>query len=217
MELRLGHAKLSCIQLLGDDAAIIKDVDPRYLRAISQQLRATQDWLEVVDGIKDVTVLYDPLVWTPNEVMRRLSRMPQPETDGIYEDVSPKAQILEVKFGATGGPDLERICRQLSLSTEAFVHALCSVQLKVEMMGFTPGFSYLSGIPDELKVPRLATPRVRVPAGSLGFAAGQCGTYALAGPGGWSLVGQIQTPLFDRHKDPPFVLTPGMTVHLVSV
>ena len=77
------------------------------------------------------------------------------------------------------------------------------------MLGFTPGFAYLSGLSPMLLAERLAKPRVRVPAGSIGLITGQVGLYALEGPGGWPIIGRLQVPLFDRAAPNPFRLAPG--------
>ena len=78
--------------------------------------------------------------------------------------------------------------------------------------GFAPGFGYLTGLPDDLHVPRRATPRTRVPAGSVALAGPYAGVYPQASPGGWQLVGRTDAVLFDVDRDPPALLMPGTTV-----
>ena len=87
----------------------------------------------------------------------------------------------------------------------------------VEMIGFTPGFSYISGLPGAFEIPRLGTPRPRVPAGSIGISAAFTGIYALAGPGGWPLIGRTQETLFDPNASEPFRLQPGQRVRFKAV
>ena len=92
-------------------------------------------------------------------------------------------------------------------STE-FVSAFC---------GFAPGFAYLSGLPDELpEVPRLATPRTHVPAGSVALAGRWCGIYPTASPGGWRVIGHTDATLFDVRREPPALLAPGTRVRFVT-
>src|SRR6266542_1747962 len=83
-----------------------------------------------------------------------------------------------------------------------------------QIPGFAPGFAYLTGLPPECAVPRLATPRPRVPAGSVGLAARYAAIYPGASPGGWLLVGRTEVRLFDVDADPPALLTPGTRVRL---
>jgi KipI family sensor histidine kinase inhibitor len=86
----------------------------------------------------------------------------------------------------------------------------------VAFCGFTPGWAYLSGLPEELTVPRLPTPRTKVPAGSLGLADRYAGIYPTASPGGWRLVGRTDVTLFDPERTPPALLVPGTRVRLFA-
>ena len=81
--------------------------------------------------------------------------------------------------------------------------------------GFAPGFAYLTGLDPALQLPRRATPRTRVPAGSVAIAAGYSAVYPTTSPGGWHLVGHTDAVLFDADRDPPALIAPGTTVHFV--
>ena len=80
------------------------------------------------------------------------------------------------------------------------------------MVGFTPGFTFIGGLDEKLRVPRREQPRQRVPAGSVGIADGRTGLYAMASPGGWTLIGRTDHKLFDATAAQPFALEPGMRV-----
>ena len=86
--------------------------------------------------------------------------------------------------------------------------------LTVDMLGFTPGFAYLTGLAPGLVAERLPSPRTLVPAGSIGLISGQIGLYALEGPGGWPLIGLVRAPLFARASANPFLLSAGDRVIL---
>ena len=96
------------------------------------------------------------------------------------------------------------------------VRRLVETPLHVAFCGFSPGFAYLAGLPPELAVPRLETPRHRVPAGSVALADTYAGIYPTASPGGWRLVGRTDAVLFDPDRDPPALLTPSTRVRLVA-
>ena len=85
------------------------------------------------------------------------------------------------------------------------------------MLGFTPGYPFLGGLPEVLHTPRLDTPRKKVPAGSVGIANGQTGIYPIESPGGWQLIGQVPVKLFDPGKDDPFLFSAGNIIKFKPV
>ncbi|GGR67838.1 allophanate hydrolase [Micromonospora fulviviridis] len=114
------------------------------------------------------------------------------------------------------GADLPAVAEHWGVDVPAVVERLRRTEFRVAFCGFAPGFAYLTGLPAELAVPRLATPRTRVPAGSVALAGPYAGIYPTASPGGWLLVGRTDLVLFDVHADPPARLTPGTRVRLVD-
>jgi KipI family sensor histidine kinase inhibitor len=115
------------------------------------------------------------------------------------------------------GPDLAEVAELTGRSVPELVAALTAAELTVAFGGFAPGFGYLSGLPDDLHVPRRATPRTRVPAGAVALAGPFAGVYPQASPGGWQLVGRTDAVLFDVDRDPPALLAPGTPVVLREV
>lgn len=140
--------------------------------------------------------------------LRRLS-LETPETARAGDPVD-----LPVVFD---GADLADVAELTGRSVPAVVSALTAVEFTVAFGGFAPGFSYLSGLPEDLHVPRRATPRTRVPAGSVALAGPFAGVYPQASPGGWQLVGRTEAVLFDVDRDPPALLAPGTSVRLREV
>ena len=115
------------------------------------------------------------------------------------------------------GADLARVAELTGRGVAALVEALTTAELTVAFGGFAPGFGYLSGLPEELHVPRRATPRTRVPAGSVALAGPFAGVYPQASPGGWQLIGRTDAVLFDVERDPPALLVPGTAVRFRDV
>ena len=115
------------------------------------------------------------------------------------------------------GADLARVAELTGRGVAALVEALTTAELTVAFGGFAPGFGYLSGLPEELHVPRRATPRTRVPAGSVALAGPFAGVYPQASPGGWQLIGRTDAVLFDVDRDPPALLVPGTAVRFRDV
>lgn len=122
-----------------------------------------------------------------------------------------RACTLPVQYGGTAGPDLAAVAAALGLSEEDVVDRHCAPTYRVAFLGFLPGFPYLEGLDPSLVLPRRASPRSRVAAGSVAIAANQAGIYPSCSPGGWHLLGRIDPglALFDPRRDPPNLLAAG--------
>src|SRR5690606_13496186 len=105
------------------------------------------------------------------------------------------------------GADLVSVAERCSLSVKDVIRLHSRARYTVRFLGFRPGFAYLDGLPEELVVPRLSAPRLRVPKGSVAIAGRQAGIYPEEAPGGWRLLGRTDVTLF-----PPPLLAPGDTV-----
>lgn len=110
------------------------------------------------------------------------------------------------------GPDLAEVSSRTGRPVPELVEELTGLELTVAFGGFSPGFGYLTGLPEHLHVPRRETPRTRVPAGAVGLAGPFAGVYPSASPGGWQLVGHTDVVLFDVDRDPPALFRPGVRV-----
>jgi KipI family sensor histidine kinase inhibitor len=117
---------------------------------------------------------------------------------------------------AYDGPDLTEVAALTGLSKDDVVAAHTSTAWTVGFGGFAPGFAYLTGGDPRLRVPRRATPRPTVPAGSVGLAGDFSGIYPRSSPGGWQLIGRTDVELFDVESDPPALLQPGMRVRFTE-
>ena len=113
------------------------------------------------------------------------------------------------------GPDLAFVAEAWGTDVAGAVARHSEVEYVAAFCGFAPGFSYLSGLPGELAVPRLESPRARVPAGSVGLAGPWCGVYPTASPGGWRLLGRTDATLWDPTRESPALLPPGTRVVFV--
>ena len=116
---------------------------------------------------------------------------------------------VPVCYGGEFGPDLARVAAKAKVSPEEVIRRHAKEEYLVAMLGFSPGFPYLLGLPEALATPRLAKPRTEVAAGSVGIAGAQTGIYPLATPGGWNLIGRTPLRLFRPENDPPTLLRAG--------
>ena len=195
----------------GDRALLVEVADLPAVAAVRAALEGTPlpGQRDLVPAARTVLVVLDrPPTDVDVATLRRLDlAAPTRGTAGSSVE-------LRVVFD---GADLADVAELTGRSVPALVEALTTAQLTVAFGGFAPGFGYLSGLPDDLHVPRRATPRTRVPAGSVALAGPFAGVYPQASPGGWQLVGRTDALLFDVDRDPPALLVPGMSVRLRQV
>ncbi|WP_328464133.1 allophanate hydrolase subunit 1 [Actinoplanes sp. NBC_00393] len=126
-----------------------------------------------------------------------------------------EGELVEIPT-AFDGADLESVAELWQVAPDQAVQRLVDTPLTVAFCGFAPGFAYLRGLPEAWAVPRLATPRPRVPAGAVALAGEYAGIYPSASPGGWQLVGRTDKNLFDVRREHPALLSPGTRVRLVA-
>ena len=170
---------------------------------------------ETVPTLRSLLVLYDPaavrFAALAREVAARL------EAAAAAPEPSSRHHEVPTVYGGEHGPDLEPLARALALAPAELAARHASREYTALMLGFTPGFAYLGLLPDGLDVPRLATPRERVPAGSVAVAGRQTAIYPSASPGGWQLLGRTSLPLFDPWREEPSLFAPGDRVRFVAV
>ena len=124
---------------------------------------------------------------------------------------------IPVAYGGEHGIDLEDVARTLKSTPENIVARHVAGDYRVAMIGFTPGWSYLSGLDASLQMPRLQNPRLVTPAGTISIGGVQTGVQCLAGPSGWHLLGRTAVRTYQLHRDPIFLLEPGDAVTFSAV
>ena len=177
---------------------------------MAEQLRVAGDWLEVVPGIDSVVVRFDALAVSADDARKIILAV----LDRGVPPIEPGDELVEIPvvYGGEFGPDLDELCARTGLSQDEVIAIHTGGEYVVEMVGFTPGFAFIGGLDERLRVPRRSEPRQRVPAGSVGIAGERTGLYAMASPGGWTLIGRTPMTLFDPGAEQPFALAPGMRV-----
>ena len=200
---------------LGDAALTVElgnEINPTLnARVISfaETVRA-QTWegvLDVVPTYCSVTIHVDPHCLDLNTLTDRLLNLPS--SLSLEATSSGTHHTIPVWYGDDGGPDLEDVATYTKMSVADVIRLHSSVLYRVYMLGFSPGFPYLGAVPQALAIPRLATPRTRVPAGSVGIADRQTGIYPTATPGGWRLIGRTPIELYRPNRTTPFLISPG--------
>ncbi|HLT14111.1 MAG TPA: 5-oxoprolinase subunit PxpB [Marinobacter sp.] len=158
-------------------------------------------------------LLADDLASLIHDVNIILSELPE------RSHTTNDAEIIDIPvyYHPSVGPDLEVIAARASLTIEQVIQRHSSQLYHVFAIGFAPGFAYLGEVPHELATPRLATPRAKVPAGSLGIADRQTAIYPLTSPGGWNLIGRTPLTLFDPGRPSPSLLEAGQRVRFRAI
>ena len=149
----------------------------------------------LIDGIED-----------PHRTAEKLEKAPEPERTN-----RDKGALITVPT-VYDGLDLADIAERWNTTPNGVVDRHQEIEFEVAFCGFAPGFAYLTGLPPELRVPRLSEPRVRVPQGSVALADEYAAVYPAASPGGWRLLGRTDLVLFDLERDPPSLFQPGARV-----
>ena len=137
--------------------------------------------------------------------------------DAAVAEVSPRVVDVPVCYGGSFGPDLDTAASLCGLSETELIRLHSEAVYAVEMIGFVPGFPYLSGLPMQLAVPRRAVPRLSVPAGAVAIGGSQTGVYPLETPGGWHIIGRTPLRLFRPELESPALLAAGDLVRFQPV
>jgi inhibitor of KinA len=217
------------IQSLGDGAVIAElggscpeAASLRCLAVADELRRDAPAWVvDVVPGIASVTLCF--AATTAAEAAGRraacLSMLAQAFRRLPAGHVAATTRQVEIPVCHAPGyaPDLDAVAAASGLTTALVIAAHLGGSYRVLMVGFAPGTPYLGGLDARLQLPRRASPRTRVEAGSIGIANGQCVIYPRATPGGWHLIGRTPLRLFDAHRDPPALLQAGDRVRFVAI
>lgn len=212
------------IEALADDAWLLRlgDAPDPGLNARVHALAARisglrPPWLrELVPAYASLAVFFDATAVDAGDARIWLQRQADMGTSHA-RDTPARCVEVPVVYGGEFGPDLDSAAAALGLDAAQLADRHAGGDYTVAMIGFAPGFPYLFGLDPALALPRLATPRVRVPAGSVAIAGGQTGIYPRESPGGWHLLGRTPMSLFDPAREPPTALLPGDRVRFVAI
>jgi len=212
---------------LGDDALLVRfgvridaEVNAAVHRLASQLRDLSPSWLrDLVPAYASLAVFFDaghlpgrdPHAFVAGAIEALLAtRSPLPAGDSALHEIP-------VCYGGEHGEDVVRAAHALGMDAATLIARHSAPVYTVAMIGFAPGFPYLLGLDSALALPRLATPRTRVPAGSVAIGGAQAGIYPRESPGGWQLLGRTPQVLFDVGRAPPSLFQPGDRVRFVPI
>ncbi|PYR66061.1 MAG: urea carboxylase [Acidobacteria bacterium] len=203
------------------DSALLLELEPVIDPAVNARAIAIAAAIaaDCVDGVRDVVPTYrsvavhfDPLKTDVERLRERMSRavqsLPAPREGSLIE--------VPVTYGGEDGPDLQEVAAFAGLTQDKVIDRHCAAEYRVFMLGFLPGFAYMGSVDERIAAPRKATPRTRIPAGSVGIAGSQTGIYPRQSPGGWQLIGRTSVQVFDPNREPASLFAAGDRVRFIS-
>lgn len=171
--------------------------------------------IEWIPTYTAVSIYYDPSLISYDSLESRMK--------SLYEKSSqielPPAEVITIPvcYGGEYGPDLEVVAEHNGLTVEEVISIHTSTDYLIYMMGFAPGFPYLGGMSEKIATPRLASPRMKIPAGSTGIAGSQTGIYPMESPGGWQIIGRTPVKLYDPNRNPHILPKAGNYIRFSQV
>ena len=209
--------------LMGDRGLLIEfgdeispEINEKVRRmALAVQAEIREGIIEVVPTYRSLLIIYNPLLLSVEDLKKRLKRIEEELQQAPLPE--PRLTRIPAVYGGIYGPDLEEVARYHQISREKVIQLHSSKPYLIYMIGFTPGYPYMGELPEELVTPRLKTPRLVVPKGSVAIAQRQTGIYSMESPGGWRILGRTPAELFDPLKDPPSLLRMGDFVQFYQI
>jgi len=199
---------------LGEEISAEVNTRVRALEYLVDQ-KALPGVVETVPSYRSLLVYYDPSVVGYDALCAQLAALAEQATTTAM----PPAREVELPCCYEGelGTDLEAAAARLGLSVDELVRLHAGAEYLVYFIGFTPGLPYMTGAPERLTIPRLDTPRVKVPAGSVAIGGTQCCIYSVESPGGFWLLGRTPVRLYDPDAAEPILLRPGDRVRFHQI
>ena len=212
------------ISPVGDRAISIdfgQVIDPkinRHIRQTIERIKALQleGIIELVPTYCALLVEYDAMLYSYSEICNII----EPTLDeGMTDTTNELVTVVEVPtvYGGEFGPDLSFVASHNHLSEDEVISIHSGTDYLVYMLGFIPGFTYLGGMDPRIATPRLSSPRTLIPAGSVGIAGEQTGTYPSDSPGGWQIIGRTPVTMYDMSKAQAALLNAGDYVRYVPI
>ena len=208
-------SEIPTLTYAGDQALLVEfgnSIDIKINNKVSNlmvQLEQSQeDWIvDLVPSYKSLLVIFNPALSGRKLIETYLLELA--ENLGQTDASADRLIQIPTLYGADFGIDLDFVAKNSKLSIEEVISLHSEPEYRVYMIGFAPGFPYLGGLNEKLTTPRLETPRLKIPAGSVGIAESQTGIYPNDSPGGWQLIGRTPLNLFDPNREDPSLLIAG--------
>lgn len=201
-----------------DFGQVIDPIINRHIRQTIERIKELQldGIIELVPTYCALLVEYDAMLYSYSEICNIIE--PTLE-EGMANTINELVTVVEVPtvYGGEFGPDLSFVASHNHLSEDEVISIHSGTDYLVYMLGFIPGFTYLGGMDLRIATPRLSSPRTLIPAGSVGIAGEQTGTYPSDSPGGWQIIGRTPVTMYDMSKAQAALLKAGDYVRYVPI
>ena len=210
--------------LTAGDSSILIDFGKELSLEINRKISYTIPLMKEqhIEGVVDMIpafcsllINYDPRVISYDEIRERMQALVKVEVKA--GETRKRIFEIPVCYGGEYGPDIANIAEHAGLTEEEVIRIHSSKDYLIYMLGFLPGFTYLGGLDERLHTPRLANPRIRISAGSVGIGGSQTGIYPLDSPGGWQLMGMTPVKTYDPDREVPILVEAGDYIRFVPV
>lgn len=199
----------------GDQAILIEfgaEINPQMNRRVHEFARRAGAKKipgigELIPSYCSVLIYYDPFLLSFAQTASWAREFLDPKP--LEAALPPVVKEVPVLYGGEYGPDISFVAEHNGISVEEVIRLHSGQTYLVYVVGFSPGFTAMGIVPQEIQAPRLPSPRTKVPAGSVGIGGQQTGIYPTESPGGWQLIGRTPLTLFDLYKDPPSFFQAG--------
>ena len=211
------------LTIAGENALMLyfdQRIDPAISALVQQacaliKAELAQDLVDILPSYASVLILFNPFSTDLYRVQAQLQHcLAQLQSSAGH---SGKIVELPVYYSEAAGPDLALIARTKNISIDEVIKRHQAISYRVYAIGFAPGFAYLGEVDPLLQMPRLATPRAKVPRGAVAIADRQTAVYPAPSPGGWNLIGLCPTRMFNPEQTPAMPVSVGDEVRFVAI
>ena len=187
------------------------------VQALARQIKSAslRGVVEILPTYRSLLVFYDSSRISYKKLSKKISGFHRDST--VQETGSKKIRIVPCLYGREYGPDLSDMADQLGMSETEIINIHKSVDYKIYMLGFLPGFVYLGGLDERIHMPRLDVPRTKIPERSVGIGGNQTGVYPMESPGGWRLIGSTPLNFYNPVNNPPVLCEAGEYIRFEPV
>ena len=171
--------------------------------------------VELVPTYGSLLVVYDQLTVGYAGLIEQLKIL----AEGLEGVEIPDREVVEIPvvYGGEYGPDLGIVAQLNSISEDEVIMRHSEAEYPIYMLGFVAGFPYLGGMDKSIAAPRKQTPRLKIPAGSVGIAGQQTGIYSVESPGGWQIIGRTPLKLYDADREKTILLRAGQSIRFKPI